>query len=128
MGRFPDSLIITEADTQESTWAIVEPFRYICNDGATITVPQGTTTDFASIPRLFWNLLSPMGKYGSAAVVHDYLYSTGLLSKVNADLIFLEGMKSLGVGWFTRTMMYKAVSWFGFAAWNGHRKQDIQAI
>jgi hypothetical protein len=39
----------------------------------TITVPAGFVTDFASVPKLFWNLLPPTGRYGKAAVVHDVL-------------------------------------------------------
>lgn len=42
-----------------------------------IRVPAGFVTDFASIPRAFWVVLPPTGKYGKAAVVHDYLYVMG---------------------------------------------------
>ncbi len=39
----------------------------------TITVPEGFTTDLASVPRLFWSLLPPTGVYERSAVLHDWL-------------------------------------------------------
>ena len=45
-----------------------------------IAVPQGFTSDLASIPRIFWRILPPWdGKTVRASVVHDYLYSGGYL-------------------------------------------------
>jgi len=38
-----------------------------------ITVPAGYRTDFASIPRLVWPLLPPVGRGGKAAIIHDWL-------------------------------------------------------
>lgn len=94
-------------------------FQYDSSIG-TITVPTGFKTDFASIPRFMWNILSPTGKYGKAAVVHDYLYRTpGAASKPIADAIFLEAMKALGVGFFTRYTMYLAVRLFGGESYKG---------
>lgn len=36
-----------------------------------ITIPAGTCTDLASVPRIFWWLLPPTGAYEDAAFVHD---------------------------------------------------------
>src|SRR5262245_60709692 len=41
-----------------------------------VNVPAGFVTDFASIPRAFWSLLRPDGRYTHPAIVHDYLYWT----------------------------------------------------
>ncbi len=88
-----------------------------------IHIPAGFLTDFASVPRLFWNILPPNGPYGKAAVVHDYLYRTkGVATKAEADAVFLEAMKALGVGWFTRYSMYRAVVAFGGSAYHGGLK------
>lgn len=78
-----------------------------------IRVPAGFITDFASIPRFFWRLLPPTGQYGKAAVVHDYLYSTHLVSKAIADKVFLEGMLVLEVPPWKARLMYQAVHVFG---------------
>jgi hypothetical protein len=76
-------------------------------------IPAGFETDFASVPRLFWNILPPIGLYTRAAIVHDYLYQTGLVSRKEADLIFLQIMKTDEVDFFVRHLMYYAVRIFG---------------
>ena len=83
-----------------------------------VTVPAGFVTDFASVPRLFWSLFRPDGRYAYAAVIHDYLYWTQTTSKTIADNIFRFGMEELGVGALTITALYEAVDLAGTAAWN----------
>ncbi len=75
----------------------------------TFTIPKGFRTDFASIPKAFRMIVSPIGLHGKAAVLHDYLCEYGYMTRKEADEIFLEAMKILGVGWVRRTIMYKAV-------------------
>lgn len=130
MSSFTDELVLSPVNGS-GKWEIKKPFRYWIHklhEGPVVTVPAGFVTDFASIPRMFWNILPPWGKYGKAAIVHDYLYQTGLYPKKRCDLIFLEAMELLGVNWFVRNTMYQAVNWFGFVAWNGHREKDLNAI
>ena len=56
-------------------WYLAAPLRWQQpgNQG-TITVPKGFATDFASIPRVFWSWLPPIGRYGVPAIVHDWHY------------------------------------------------------
>src|SRR5262249_35732270 len=51
-----------------------------------IMVPRGFVTDFASVPRLFWSLLPPIGRYGYAALFHDYVYWQQTISRDSAKL------------------------------------------
>ena len=126
MSSFTDELIIEP--TEDSTkWKLVQPFRYWIQElhkGPVITVPAGFVTDFASIPQMFWSVLPPWGKYGKAAVVHDYLYQTALCPRDECDEVFLEAMEVLGVPYITRKTMYYAVRMFGQIAWDNHRKND----
>ena len=115
---FHTPLVLSPNDAGTS-WTLHEAFSYDSSLG-TITVPAGFTTDFASVPRLFWNVLPPFGRYGKAAIVHDYLYRTrGLVSKPVADALFLEAMKALGVGTLTRYTMFLAVRLFGGSSYEG---------
>lgn len=85
-----------------------------------IHIPAGFETDFASVPKLFWNVLPPNGVYGKAAVVHDYLYRTWhVATKDEADHVFLEAMTALGVNWVVRYTMYYAVHYFGRWSYKG---------
>lgn len=78
-----------------------------------IEVPAGFVTDLASVPRILWMLLPPDGKYAKAAIIHDYLYDNALRTKAEADCIFLDGMRVLGVPKWKRNVMFGAVRWFG---------------
>ncbi len=72
-------------------------------------VPSGTNTDFASIPRGFLWLIDSVGKYGKATVLHDYLCESKIVTREEADQVFLEAMEKLEVSWLKRKVMYYAV-------------------
>ncbi|EDR5075844.1 DUF1353 domain-containing protein [Salmonella enterica] len=101
-------------------WRVYEPFEfYLSEDNCdVIEVPAGFVTDLATIPRVFWSLMPPDGKYAKAAIIHDYLYDNALRTKKEADLIFLDGMTVLGVPEWKRTIMYYAVRLFGKGMYN----------
>ncbi|EJI5073162.1 DUF1353 domain-containing protein [Salmonella enterica] len=96
-------------------WRVYEPFAFYLSDDESdvIEVPAGFVTDLATIPRVFWSLMQPDGKYAKAAIIHDYLYDNALRTKREADRIFLDGMTVLGVPKWKRTVMYWAVRLFG---------------
>ncbi|EAQ5940000.1 DUF1353 domain-containing protein [Salmonella enterica] len=96
-------------------WRVYEPFEFYLSDDNSdvIEVPAGFVTDLATIPRIFWTILPPDGKYAKAAIIHDYLYDNALRTKKEADLIFLDGMTVLGVLRLKRKVMYWAVRVFG---------------
>ena len=98
-------------------------FKVTLAVGRMITVPAGFETDFASVPRLFWRIIPPWGRYSAAAVVHDYLYATASVTRYEADRIFLDLMKRLGVPLWKRRLMYRAVRLGGWASWKRFRSQ-----
>lgn len=77
--------------------------------GKSFVVPRGFRTDFASVPRGLWNIIPPVGLYGKATVLRDYLCETKIVSRKEADRLFLEAMEVLGVGWLKRKTMYFGV-------------------
>ena len=94
---------------------LVENFEYYITDeqGEKITVPKGFVTDFASVPRIFWNIFPPIGRYTKACIIHDYMYDNAIKTKKEADLIFYQAMDVLGVPKWKRLVMYWAVRVFG---------------
>jgi hypothetical protein len=82
-----------------------------------VVVPPGFVTDLASIPRLFWQILRPTGRYAYAAVVHDYLYWTQIRSREEADQIFRQAMADSKVEPSIVQTLYQAVRQFGELAW-----------
>lgn len=116
MSKFTTPLIVKVHD-DGANYELVEGFEYYReNDKKTIIkVPTGFVTDFASVPRIFWSIYPPFGRYSKAAVLHDYLYDITceyLYSRKDSDEIFLEAMKAVGVKKFTRSLLYYMVRWF----------------
>lgn len=120
---FPDVAQFSDAGMRGDSriFRLTAPFLYISSFGI-ITVPAGFLTDGASVPRIFWNIFSPFGSYFPAALIHDYLYSKAsypswVISRADSDEIFLAAMKDVGVGWFTRRIIYRAVRLGGWASY-----------
>jgi hypothetical protein len=122
MSSFTEPLTVTK--TGDNTWKVERAFRYDVgeeNSGDYVDVPAGFETDFASVPRPLWAFFPPDGRYTQAAVVHDYLYNQRHIhgrKRSECDAIFLEAMGVLGVNWFKRHTMYRAVRSFGWIPWN----------
>ena len=61
----------------QTTWLLTRPFRYqILDTNLVIDVPAGFVTDFASIPRPLWTLVSPTGS--TAERLSFTIFSTGI--------------------------------------------------
>ena len=110
MSSFTTPLVVTPVSDTTRWWKLVEAFEYHVGGYTSklvIHVPEGFSTNFASVPRVFWAIYPPWGKYGKAAVVHDYLYKNhNGFTRKEADDIFLEGMAVLKVSKFTRKTMH----------------------
>jgi Protein of unknown function (DUF1353) len=84
-----------------------------------IIVPAGFRTDYASIPPLFLPLFKySENGYKKPAVIHDWLYQSQIYTKELSDNIFKEAMRINGTSLLTRTLIFNAVKFFGFKAWN----------
>lgn len=121
MSSFTKALIVEHLDGKN--WRVVEEFEYYIGkkeNNNYIRIPKDFITDFASIPRIFWTIIGhPTGKYGKAAVIHDWLYRNGIGTRKEADKIFLEGMRFLKVFCIRRWIIYIAVRLFAFGSWKG---------
>lgn len=92
--------------------------------GVEIEVPEGFVTDFASVPRLLWRILPPWDRHAPAAVIHDWLYKSGLMPRAEADLIFLWVMEELDVKKWKRRSMYWGVRIGGWKPWGEYREAE----
>ncbi|MGI8647207.1 MAG: DUF1353 domain-containing protein [Mycobacteriales bacterium] len=54
-------------------WVTVEPLRYTATRQR-FEVPAGSSTDFASVPRVFAWLVPRSGASVAPAILHDYLW------------------------------------------------------
>lgn len=92
-------------------------------DRGMIRIPAAFSFDAGSVPRPAWFAISPLDLGVVAVLVHDWLYRTGgqqgLLSRGEADRLFLEHMKAEGVSWWRRRLAYLAVRVAGGGSWRG---------
>ncbi len=125
MSKFTNVLVVSPYPDGK-TWYLRSEFGYdrgAKDSGNTTMVPIGFATDFASIPRPFWAILPKWGKYGNAAVIHDFLYFKQDLSRKEADDVLREAMGVLSVVPWQRCAIYHAVRWFGFIAWYANQQK-----
>jgi len=122
-----NTLVLRENTSDFCEWFLQEPLIYHGRYD-TFEVDAGFETDLASVPRIFWSVLPPFGRYAKAAVVHDwlYVYQPAVLSpgkgyvritRAQADGIFRRIMEEAGVDFITRWTMYGAVRIGGGSYW-----------
>jgi hypothetical protein len=103
-------------------WRTFYPFDYHVGSYPSkeiIVVPTGFVTDFASIPRILWPVLSPVGEYGKAALLHDYCCAIQYKKdRKYCDDIFKEAMQVLRVHPLKIFILYWGVRMFGEHSWN----------
>ncbi len=111
---------IGETRDARPIWRLLTEFRYDSAVlGCRVAVPAGFVTDLASVPRAplaYWLA----GNTGTeAAVLHDFAYQTRSPAKTKheADDLFWEALTALGVAWWRRRLMWRAVQVAGHGAW-----------
>ncbi len=99
---------------EDGRWELLEDLRYLSAlTGKAYTVDKGFRTDMASVPRI------PIAYYLTgntarlAAIIHDFLYSTGAEPRETADDIFAEIMDATGEPGWRRGLMWAGVRVFG---------------
>lgn len=110
---------------KKNYWRVDNNFTFVCGRGKdqySVTVPKGFLTDGASIPRIFWFLFPPFGRYMDAAIVHDYLCEhciiermgeTVKITRAEADDIFLTIMSYHKVWLPSKIILYSCVRLWG---------------
>lgn len=115
-------------------FTLTDSLGYVTNVASrgTFFVPAGFETDLASIPRVLWNVLPPIGKYDAAAVLHDFYYRNPrqlmrhgeMPTRSEADSVLNEAMGVLGVPAQQRWMIYLGVRLGGWRTWNNYRAKE----
>ena len=75
-------------------------------------IPKGFTTDGATVPRVFWVLFPPVGKYLKAAILHDWMLDSNYGWKI-ANKEFNSMLKKLDIAWWRRMLMVGSVKIYG---------------
>lgn len=121
IGDLSARLLLDDAD---GLWQLLEPLSFKSDLlGKTITAPAGTTTDFCSVPRvpLAYDMLGNRAR--KSGVIHDWCYSSGELTREQADELLREMLVLNGVSECEAQQFYLAVRLFGAS----HYKENSEA-
>lgn len=107
----------------KNQWKLYQGFEYHVGSypsNEVIKIPAGFVTDCASVPRIFWTVISPVDRHAKAAVVHDYVCRQKIYKRKKCDLIFKEGLTVLEIiPWKVYAMYYsvRLFSIFRYEIW-----------
>lgn len=104
--------------------------------GFRFTVPAGTSTDGASIPRFLWRLCGHPLKAPRvyAALLHDWLYECAdpegwtdgampsEITRKEADACYMSLSRHFGIPWWKAKLEHTALRWFGGKHYKGKSK------
>ena len=107
-------------------WYLDQDFQVQDDILGLIVAKKYFITDLGSIPRIFWNIIPPLGPATLGYVIHDWLYSTQSFSRAQSDDCLLRLMGQFRVGWAARHTVYWALRACGWVAWNEDAKKGPQ--
>ena len=97
--------------------------------GTDLTVPEGTKTDGASIPRALWGVcghpLEAPRVY--AAIVHDWLYGGGGpvgMTRAEADAVYRDLLVAYGWGRWRAWIEWTALRVCGASHWTSRTEKE----
>lgn len=120
MSQFLNRCLLRQASNRDDgQWILEEALLYRSDLlNRMIVVPHGFQTDLSSVPRLPVVYWLTGNTSISAAVVHDWLYSSHEVDRKTADAILREASAATGVPAWRRFLMFGAVRLFGGAYWS----------
>lgn len=121
MIQYLDPLCLTPID-DTFDWYLDSKFSILDEVLGLIEIKALFRTDLGSVPRLFWNIVPPEGPATKGYVPHDWLYTTKLCTRAQADDFLLRSMAQEGVGYIERYTIYWALRAGGWTAWNSDAK------
>jgi hypothetical protein len=110
-------------ELDDRNWSVLTAFEYQAKREQYV-VPVGELTDFASVPRPFVWFIPTYGRYTKAAILHDHLCrlsAEGRFDRRDADGVFRQAMRVLGVPFLRRWIMWAAVRWGALVTPEGRR-------
>lgn len=121
---------------QARAWSVV--YDYHCEVyGERIMIPQGFRTDFASVPRVFWPIMSPTGVLLIPGLLHDFYYRHHFLIAPDRTHRFALMGRAWGDEMLRQVCVEvngmpvsAGISWAGlrvggWLAWHNARKKDF---
>lgn len=85
-------------------------------------IPEHFVSDGASVPRSLWAYCSPFdARFLKIFLAHDWFYSTGVISRLDADKFMYESLREQGMSWMKANSIYYAVRTFGSSHYENNK-------
>jgi len=127
---FPSGSTVDVRQVGDQDWETLRALPYYAKT-EDFEVPVHEGTDFASVPRVFVWFIPRYGRYTKAAILHDYLCRVaipeGRISRIDADGVFRQAMRELGVPFLRRWIMWAAVRLGALTSPAGRKKWWTEA-
>jgi hypothetical protein len=104
---------------------LIAPFTFIVDDER-FDIPIAFWSDFASVPRFIWPIISPYD-LGKGCWPHDWGYYLGSKTKQFWDSVFWACMRHDQIALWRRIAAFQAVNLFGNRTWKRYRSQGTTA-
>jgi hypothetical protein len=114
----PFSCLIHNVPLNEKPFEVIGVFEFYSTDyHKMITIDDHYRSNLANVPRIFWSIIPPVGRYSRATIVHDWLIDN--MDKHDftyhqINMIFKEAMKVLKVKRLIRYVMYLSVEFYWY--------------
>lgn len=117
--------VLVPASGPDSKYRVVAEDFSITVLFVTIKIKSGFVTDGASVPALLQRWAGKPFDFPRviAAVIHDWLYSSHVVSRLTSDILFLSCLIKVGYPVWRSLADFWAVRRFGQSAWDSHRDQ-----
>jgi len=107
-------------------WQVLNPFVFEV-DGVEYVVPIEFWTDFASIPKILWNILDPYS-LGYGPIPHDFGYFTGIKTQAYWDEVLNTCMIKDRIVWWKQESAFAAVRLFGDNVFQRYRRENAKHL
>jgi hypothetical protein len=130
---FPDGGSVDVREIDDHNWSVLKAFEYQ-GTREVYQVAENERTDFASVPRVIVWLIPTYGRYTKAAILHDHLCNlakAGKFVRRDADGLFRQAMRTEGVAFLRRWVMWAGVRCWGVLngqGWQGFLRDGLVAI
>jgi len=118
--------------TNSRKWRLAHDWYFTIN-GEDFVIPHGFVFDGASIPRIFWFILNPIGLLLIPGLIHDFAYRFSKLrfasgengppmTRAECDMTFREAAIAVNGFRFINWCTWLLLVCFGYFAYKKHRK------
>lgn len=122
MNNFPDKLLLEDVGTKNGTqvFKLLADFAFISKKHGRIVARKGFESTGISSPRIIWPLVGPTSRAFKISLIHDVLFSKNSeynLTRKESNDVMMEGMIALGIPWWERQAIDKALRMFSWMFW-----------